>query len=222
MKTQEMVASALLDIRAVHYNETTPFVLTSGTRSPVYVDCRKLISFPRQRSLVISLAAMVVQDDGAARFDCIAGGETAGIPLAAWLSHELSLPMIYVRKQAKGFGRNSQIEGELKPGASVLLIEDLLFDAQSKLNFAAAIRDAGARVEHTVVVFDYGNDVSRRNLSSAGIHLYALTNWSALLQVAVERSYFTERQAGVIRSFLRDPAAWGSKASSEVSEATAI
>lgn len=216
MGTQETVANALLDIGAVHYNDSTPFVLTSGTHSPVYVDCRKLISFPRQRSLIISLAAMAIEKDLTERFDCIAGGETAGIPLAAWLAHELSLPMIYVRKKAKGFGRGSQIEGELKPGASVLLIEDLLFDAQSKLNFAASIRDAGARVEHTVVVFDYGSEASRRNLSSAGISLHALTNWSALLGVAVQRNYFTAAQANVIRSFLQEPAAWKARAESGV------
>ncbi len=209
LNTQEIVAHALLEIRAVHFNDAPAFTLTSNTRSPVYIDCRKLISFPRPRRLVLGLARLVVDYElRDTRFDVIAGGETAGIPYAAWLAQELDLPMIYVRKAPKGFGRGSQIEGEFTAGAKVLLFEDLLFDAQSKINFCQSIRQAGGEVHHTLVVFNYGNPVSLTNLNQHQITLHALTDWPTLLKVAQEQGYFSGPQVDVVKTFLADPAAW--------------
>jgi orotate phosphoribosyltransferase len=209
LNVQEIVADALLDIQAVHFNDTKAFTLTSNTRSPVYIDCRKLISFPRPRRLVLGLTRVIVDYElRDTRFDVIAGGETAGIPYAAWLAQELDLPMIYVRKAPKGFGRGSQIEGELPAGAKVLLFEDLLFDAQSKINFCQGIRQAGAEVHHTLVVFNYGNPISLTNLNKHQITLHALTEWPTLLRVAQEKGYFSSAQVDVVKTFLADPAAW--------------
>src|SRR5206468_3944750 len=129
LDTKDIVARMLLEIKAAHFNSDNPFTLTSGTRSPVYVDCRKLISFPKQRSTVLALARLAVECEWRqTKFDVIAGGETAGIPYAAFLAGELDMPMVYIRKAPKGFGRGSQIEGELPVGSTVLLVEDLLFD----------------------------------------------------------------------------------------------
>jgi orotate phosphoribosyltransferase len=212
LDTKDVVARMLLEIGAAHFYDKTPFVLTSGTRSPVYVDCRKLISFPRQRSTVLALARLVVTYElRGTKFDVIAGGETAGIPYAAFLAGELDLPMVYVRKAAKGFGRGSQIEGHLPEGASVLLVEDLLFDAQSKITFADVLRKAGTTVTHTLVVFNYGNPAARTNLEKNGLTLAALTDWPALLKAAEATGYFTAQQVGVIREFLNDPPAWSAK-----------
>ena len=110
----QLTAKILLDIEAVHVNANEPFVLTSGARSPVYIDCRKLISFPRIRAALMSYSiSLLAESVGVEYFDSIAGGETAGIPFAAFLSERLALPMQYVRKKPKGFGRNAQIEGHL-------------------------------------------------------------------------------------------------------------
>jgi orotate phosphoribosyltransferase len=220
LDTETIVAKVLLDIRAVHLSDRKPFTFTSGTLSPVYVDCRKLISFPKERGLVMALARALVDcgDMHRFRFDVIAGGETAGIPYAAWLAHELGLPMIYVRKAPKGFGRLAQIEGQLDEQASVLLVEDLLFDAQSKINFCTAIRKAGARVENTLVVFDYANARSRSALHQEGIALHALTNWPVLLQMAEETGYFSAEQSRAIRAFLDDPGAWSRQNISSLDE----
>jgi orotate phosphoribosyltransferase len=212
LDSQEMVARALLEIKAAHFNDETPFTLTSGTRSPVYVDCRKLISFPKQRRTVVALARLIVEHEWrGTKFDVVAGGETAGIPYAAFLAAELDLPMVYVRKAPKGFGRGSQIEGQLDPGATVLLVEDLLFDAQSKITFADVLRQADAKVAHTLVVFNYGNPAARVNLEKHGLALQALTDWPALLRAAEANGYFTKQQVGVIREFLADPPAWSAK-----------
>ena len=102
----ETVAKMLIEIKAVHFRADEPYTFTSGLKSPVYIDCRKLISYPRIRSAIMDFAASVVlRDAGFEKFDAVAGGETAGIPFAAWLSDKLGLPMLYVRKKPKGFLR---------------------------------------------------------------------------------------------------------------------
>src|SRR5690606_14919978 len=117
----EIVAKMLLEIGAVHIRADEPYTFTSGLASPVYTDCRKLISFPRIRSAIMDLGALVLLPDaGFDPVDVVAGGEPAGIPFAAWMSDKLALPMVYVRKKPKGFGRNAQIEGTFKEGARVL------------------------------------------------------------------------------------------------------
>ena len=113
-----LTARALLEIKAVHFNAETPFTLASGLPSPTYIDCRKLISYPRIRSVLMDfLCATVLRDAGLEAFDNIAGGETAGIPFAALVAERLALPMTYVRKKPKGYGRNARIEGAMTPGA---------------------------------------------------------------------------------------------------------
>jgi orotate phosphoribosyltransferase len=210
IERKERAAELLLDIGAVHYHEETPFIFTSGWASPVYVDCRKLISTPLQRREIIQLAAEEIDRHiGRDRFDLIAGGETAGIPFAALIADYFYAPLIYVRKQPKGFGRQSQIEGALAPGQRVVLVEDLTTDARSKITFCAGLTRAGALVEHAVVVFYYGvYPDAERNLAEAGLVLHALTDWQTTLVVAERRGYFTPEQAAVVREFLRDPPSW--------------
>ena len=207
---KERAAELLLDIGAVHYWSDKPFIFTSGWASPVYIDCRKLISTPLQRREVIQLAAEEIDRHvGRERFDSVAGGETAGIPFAALIADYFYAPLIYVRKQPKGFGRLSQIEGALDPGQRVVLIEDLTTDAKSKINFCAALKRAGAVVEHAVVVFYYGvYPDAEANLKEAGIVLHALTDWKTTLDVAEKRGYFDAAQVKVVREFLADPPKW--------------
>src|SRR6056297_1837643 len=152
-----LTARMLLEIEAVHFNAKEPFTLASGLPSPTYIDCRKLISHPRIRSTLMDfLAVTVMRDAGFEAFDNIAGGETAGIPFAALVSERLALPMTYVRKKAKGYGRNARIEGVMGAGDRVLLVEDLTTDGGSKLGFVDAIRETGALCAHTAVIFSYG------------------------------------------------------------------
>ena len=200
----------LLDIGAVHCNVERPFIFTSGWASPVYVDCRRLISTPRQRREIIQLAAEEIDRSiGRDEFDLVAGGETAGIPFAAWLADYFFLPMIYVRKQPKEFGRLAQIEGTLEPGKRVILVEDLTTDAKSKVNFCRALKRAGAVVEHAVVIFYYGvYPEAEKNLREVGVRLHALTDWRTTLEVAEARGYFSAREAEVVRDFLATPEAW--------------
>ena len=152
----EVTARMLLEVKAVLFYESKPFIFTSGWASPVYIDCRKLIFYPRIRGQLVDFASTTLaRDAGFEQFDVVAGGETAGIPYAAWIADRLGLPMQYVRKKPKGFGRNAQIEGDIREGARTLLVEDLTTDGRSKINFVKALREAGAVVDHVFVNFYY-------------------------------------------------------------------
>ena len=132
-------AKILLEIKALHFNAETPFIFTSGWASPVYTDCRRIVSFPRARKALMDFAVATIEREiGYEAIDAVAGGETAGIPFAAWIADKLELPMQYVRKKPKGFGRNAQIEGLLTEGQRVLLVEDLATDGIGKTQIALA------------------------------------------------------------------------------------
>jgi len=200
----------LLDIGAVHCNLAEPYTFTSGWKSPVYVDCRKIITPPVARRAIVQLAADVIaREVGRDQIDVVAGGETAGIPFAAWLADYFFLPMVYVRKQPKGFGRGAQIEGDLQPGQRAILVEDLATDARSKVNFCRALTGAGARVANAFAVFYYGvYPDAEKNLAEAGVRLLALTDWRTTLDVAEARGYFDATQVKAVREFLAAPDVW--------------
>ena len=206
----EMTAKMMLEVKAVHFSEGKPFVFTSGWASPVYIDCRKLISYPRVRSTLIDFAtATIVRDVGFEQFDTVAGGETAGIPYAAWIADRLSLPMQYVRKKPKGFGRDAQIEGALAEGARVLLVEDLTTDGGSKLKFAEAVARTGANVTDAFAVFYY--DIfpdTPRKLEAAGMRLHHLATWWDILAVVKKTNAFTPDVIADVEAFLNAPVQW--------------
>jgi orotate phosphoribosyltransferase len=206
----ELTAKMLLEVEAVRFMEQQPFIFTSGWASPVYTDCRRLISFPRVRETLIDFAAAtVMRDAGFEQFDAVAGGETAGIPFAAWMADRLRLPMLYVRKKPKGFGRLAQIEGHAVEGQRVLLIEDMTTDGRSKVNFCNALRQAGTRVEHVLVFFFY--DIfpeGRKILRDLGVTLHFLATWWDVLAVAKASGRFDAAKLAEVEGFMNDPAAW--------------
>jgi orotate phosphoribosyltransferase len=206
----ETTSRILLETKAVLFNPAEPFTFTSGRVSPVYVDCRRLISFPRARTTLMDLASELIRREiSAGALDAVAGGETAGIPFAAWIAERLDLPMLYVRKKPKGFGRNAQIEGEMAEGARVLLVEDLASEGTSKLNFIHAIRQAGGQIGHAFVIFHYGIfPQSVASLEAEGVKLHALATWWDVLKVAHGLGHFTPDQYGAIRSYLEHPENW--------------
>jgi orotate phosphoribosyltransferase len=176
----------------------------------VYIDVRKLISYPRVRSAIIDFAAAtIVRDVGFEQFDTVAGGETAGIPYAAWIADRLSLPMQYVRKKPKGFGRGAQIEGHWRDGDRMLLVEDLATDGGSKINFIEAIRAAGATVAHALVIFHYGIfPASTQRLADLGVTLHGLATWWDVLGEAEASGALSGRDLAEVRRFLEAPEAW--------------
>jgi orotate phosphoribosyltransferase len=209
----DTTAKMLLEVKAVHFSEGKPFVFTSGWASPVYIDCRKLISYPRVRSAIIDFAtATIVREAGFEQFDTVAGGETAGIPYAAWIADRLALPMQYVRKKPKGFGRGAQIEGHLEEGARTLLVEDLTTDGRSKVNFCKALRDAGAIVDYVLVMFYY--DIfpeSKQIIADIKVKLLHLATWWDVLRVVKQGGHFDSRVIEEVERFLNAPAKWSAE-----------
>jgi orotate phosphoribosyltransferase len=203
-------ARILLEIGAVNFRPEEPYTLTSGWKSPVYIDCRRIIYFPRARRKITDLAVEKIERHvGLESIDVVAGGETAGIPFAAWIADRMLAPMAYVRKKPKGFGRNALIEGDVPEGRRTLLVEDLTTDGQSKIRFAAALREAGAIIEHAFVVFFYGVfPGSLETLRGMGIALHHLATWWDVLEAAKDRPYFPDVALAAVRAFLEDPVAW--------------
>jgi len=201
------------EVGAIHLNAATPFIFTSGWASPVYVDCRKLISYPRVRSAITSLAVSTIfRNIGHESIDCVVGGETAGIPYAAWVSERLELPMLYVRKKPKGFGRNVPIEGNIVPGQRTLLVEDLATDGASKVQFANSIRAAGLELKHCFVVFYY--DIfpgSKKILAELSLSLHYLATWWDVLAFVKETKTYDTATIGEIERYLHEPALWSAE-----------
>lgn len=209
----ELVARMLWEIKAVHFSADKPYKLSSGMASPVYIDCRKLISYPRIRSAVMDFAAStVLRDAGFEQFDVVAGGETAGIPFAALLADRLALPMIYVRKAPKGHGRNAQIEGHMPEGARVLVIEDLTTAGGSMFKFIDAIRAAGGIVDHGIALFYY--DIfpeARGEMKSKGVDLHYIATWRDVLAVAKADRLFDGKTLSEVEAFLNAPLEWSGR-----------
>ena len=205
-----LTARMLLEIGAVHFNADAPFTLASGLPSPTYIDCRKLISYPRIRATLMDfLTVTVMRGAGFEAFDNIAGGETAGIPFAAMVAERMGLPMTYVRKKPKGYGHNARIEGVMTEGQRVLLVEDLTTDGGSKLSFVDAIRDTGASCAHTAVIFYYGIfPQTEKTLGDHGITLHALCTWWDVLAEARAQGTFDDATLREVERFLNGPKAW--------------
>ena len=205
-----LTAIMLLEIKAVHFNADEPFVLASGKPSPTYIDCRKLISFPRIRSTLMDfLTVTVMRNAGFEAFDNVAGGETAGIPFGAWVAERMALPMTYVRKKPKGYGRNARIEGAMSEGQRVLLVEDLTTDGGSKISFVDAIRETGATCAHTAVIFYYGIfPQTEKNLSDHGVTLHHLCTWWDVLAEARAQGTFDSKTLREVEIFLKSPEEW--------------
>lgn len=206
----EQTARMLLEVEAVRFSSGDPFIFTSGWASPVYIDCRRLISFPRVRQTLVDFGiSTIYRDIGYEQIDAVAGGETAGIPFAAWVADRMMLPMQYVRKKPKGFGRNAQIEGHLAPGQRILLVEDLTTDGRSKVNFVNALRTAGADCNHCFVFFYYDIFSEAAGiLDEAGLSLHRLATWWDILAEVKRSNRFENAQVAQIEAFLHDPHSW--------------
>ena len=211
------IGEMLLRTEAIQFYKERPFVFVSGRVSPVYIDCRRLLSFPDVRTEIIHQMAKKAETEiGLDAIDVVAGGETAGIPYAAFVSHQLKKPMIYIRKQPKGYGGTKQIEGILEANQRVLLVEDLITDGMSKLRFNIGIRGAGSKITDCLCIFEYGSDnlnlhEGRKNLAEHDIKLYTLANWDHVLSAGQSKKYFSADASKQIVDFLKDPENWGRK-----------
>ena len=182
--SKQKIADLLLKIGSVNINFKKQFTLTSGKKSPVYVDCRKLISFPKEREVVINEMAKQIKGKYQ-KSVLVAGGETAGIPYSSFLCQKLKLPMIYIRKKPKGFGKGKLIEGDFKTKSTSILIEDMATDGGSKIHFIQSMRKNKLNVRDIFVIFFYDIYPSaKKNIKKMNVNLNYLTSWNEILEVS--------------------------------------
>ena len=203
------VASILYDVGGVIFRPRQPFRYDSGILSPVYTDNRLIISYPKQRQKIVNLLIAKVKKIGLP--DVIAGTATAGIPHAAFIAQKLNLPMIYVRTTPKAHGKGNQVEGIIKRGQKVIVIEDLISTAGSSVRVTGALRKLGAIVTDEVAIFTYRLKESEENLKKAKVKLHVLTDLKHSAKVAVKKGFLKEDQVQFILDWAKDPRSWGKK-----------
>tara|TARA_B100000003_G_scaffold140288_1_gene125935 strand:- start:379 stop:1014 length:636 start_codon:yes stop_codon:yes gene_type:complete len=204
----EIIAEKLIDIESVKFSFENHFTLTSGLKSPVYVDCRKIISFIDERELIMNEALNYFKKNNI-QFDLLAGGETAGIPYAAIISEKIKKPMVYIRKKPKGFGQNQQIEGYFKEKEKAILIEDLATDGGSKVVFVEAMRKAGLIVNDIFVIFYYDIfNLENSVLSKLNVNIHSLCTWKDIISVIEKKNSYKENDIKNLKKFLSNPDDW--------------
>lgn len=201
------VAAALLSIDAVSLAPDEPFTWASGLRSPIYCDNRLIVSYPKVRKFISKQLIEMIKREYP-DVEVIAGTATAGIPHASWVSAVLEIPMVYVRSSAKKHGRGNMIEGIIKSGQKVVIVEDLISTGGSALTCAEALKEVGADVIGVAAIFSYQLPISERNFTQEGIKHTALSNYPALIEVALERGVITDEQRTLLNEWNKDPANW--------------
>ncbi|KQL55514.1 orotate phosphoribosyltransferase [Heyndrickxia shackletonii] len=199
----------LLDIEAVFLSPNEPFTWSSGIKSPIYCDNRLTLSYPHLRKEIAKGLAEKINMHFP-NVDLIAGTATAGIPHAAWVSDLMELPMCYVRSKAKGHGKGNQIEGKVEKGQRVVVVEDLISTGGSVITAVQALREAGCEVVGVVAIFTYELEKGKQQLNEFNIEHHSLTNYSTLLDVALERNIITENDLDTLKAWRKDPGSWGS------------
>ncbi|AWZ38064.1 orotate phosphoribosyltransferase [Ligilactobacillus murinus] len=205
------IAKDLLKIQAVKLSPNEPFTWASGIKSPIYCDNRLTISYPKIRTAIAKGIAELISEKYP-KVEVIAGTATAGIPHAAWIAAELDLPLVYVRSKPKDHGRSKQIEGVLHPGAKTVVIDDLLSTGGSVLKAVKAAQNEGADVLGVGAIFSYQLQAIVDNFRQADLSYFTLTNYSELLEVAVETNYISTTERAALEKWRHDPENWSAKA----------
>ncbi|MDE7039501.1 MAG: orotate phosphoribosyltransferase [Limosilactobacillus sp.] len=213
MTYSQRVAKALLDIHAVTLSPDQPFTWASGLNSPIYTDNRLTISYPEVRQAIFNGMVEQIKLHFSAA-DVIAGTATAGIPHAAWVAQNMELPMIYVRTKPKDHGQGKQIEGVLKEGQKVVVIDDLISTGGSVLNAVRAVNNAGGKVIGVVSVFTYDLPVAEQNFMANGLKYYSVTDYMTLIKVAKENNQISADHLKSLQEWRKDPLSWSKEQAS--------
>lgn len=203
----EKVAQGLLDIQAVTLSPDQPFTWASGLHSPIYTDNRLTISYPEVRTNIYQGMVELIKDNYPDA-EVIAGTATAGIPHAAWVAQEMGLPFIYVRSKPKDHGQGKQVEGVLKEGQKVVVIDDLLSTGGSVLKAAQAVNREGGQVLGVVAVFSYQLPALDQNFAEAGLSYQTVTNYTTLITQAEQKQLINQAQLASLHQWREDPQAW--------------
>ena len=207
--TAKKTAEVLLKVKAIKLSPSEPFTWASGWKSPIYCDNRVTLSYPPVRVFLKEEIAKIVELQYG-KPDVIAGVATGAIAIGILVAQELGVPFIYVRPEPKNHGRKNQIEGHLESGQNVVVIEDLISTGKSSLNAVKALKEAGAVVKGMVAIFSYGFDIASDNFKNSNVALTALSNYSHLLEQAMDSKYITEKELETLSEWRKDPGNWKS------------
>ncbi len=204
---QVEVAQRLLQINTIKIQPSSPFTWASGWLAPIYCDNRKILSYPSTRDFICDQFTRLIQEKYP-NAEVIAGVATGAIAHGVLVAEKLGLPFIYVRPQPKSHGLENMIEGDLKAGQKVVIIEDLISTGGSSLKAVEAIRKSGNEVMGMLAIFTYGFATAQQNFDKAGVKLNCLSNYETLLQVASKTGYITEADMEALGEWRKDPANW--------------
>lgn len=200
------IAHELLNIGAVEFNPKDPYTWASGLKAPIYTDNRLIISHPSTRTKVAKAIVKMIQNEFK-EVEVIAGTATAGIPHASIIAHLMDLPMVYVRSSAKDHGKQNAIEGDLKPGAKVVMVEDLISTGASVIQAASSVEEAGGHVIGSMAIFSYLLEQSELNFEKVSYPLVTLTDYQTLVDIATEDPQLNEYK-DTLEQWYKDPVAW--------------
>ena len=211
MKTLEkIVAEKLLKIKAVKLQPANPFTWASGWKSPIYCDNRKTLSYPALRNFIkLELARIIAEKHD--QVDAIAGVATGAIAQGAMVAAELNLPFVYIRATPKDHGLENLIEGDLKPGSKVVVIEDLISTGGSSMKAIDAVRNAGCDVLGMVAIFTYGLSAAEQTFKEGKVNLTTLCNYDAILDEALRTDYIDESEIKTLQEWRKNPSKWNPK-----------
>lgn len=207
-RIEKRIAKGLLDIQAVKLNPENPFTWASGWHSPIYCDNRKGLSYPELRAQISDAMVEKIKEHYA-DCDVIAGVATGAIAYGVLVAEKLGKPFVYVRPKPKDHGMGNQVEGVLKEGDKVVVIEDLISTGMSSLGAVSALTKAGAHVLGMIAIFSYNFPQSRRAFENANIELYTLSDYDTLIDVALETNYINEKDIELLRTWRYSPETWG-------------
>ncbi|MDR1332512.1 MAG: orotate phosphoribosyltransferase [Tannerella sp.] len=206
-KLEKIVAEKLLKIKAVKLQPANPFTWASGWKSPIYCDNRKTLSYPATRTFIkLELARVITEKYEEA--NAIAGVATGAIAQGALVADMLGLPFVYIRSEPKDHGLENLIEGELKPGSKVVIIEDLVSTGGSSLKAVKAVRNFGCEVVGMVAIFTHGFPIAERRFKDAGVQLTTLSNYDTVIEEALRTNYIDESEVAILQEWRKDPENW--------------
>lgn len=202
------VAEFLLQIKAVKLQPQKPFTWASGWKSPIYCDNRTTLSYPKVRTYIRQQFVQIIQDNFP-RPDVIAGVATGAIAHGVLVAEEMGLPFVYIRPKPKEHGLGNLIEGEIKKGQSVVVIEDLISTGGSSLKAVEALREAGCEVKGMAAIFTYGFEGATESFRAAEVKLITLSDYPSLIRQALHDQFITEEDIEALESWRKNPAVWG-------------
>lgn len=211
-KDAKRAAELLLNINAITIKPRNPFKFTSGILSPIYIDNRLVMSFPKVRKKIIEFYVQIIKEKiGLDKIDLLSGTATAAIPHTAFLSQRLNIPMIYVRDTKKGHGKENQIEGKISKGQMVLVIEEHVSTGGSLIGNVKAVRDAGGKVDFAIVTTTFLIDAADENFKKEKVKVFTITDFEVIIDTAIKNNFMMKKDRKIVREWAKDPKGWGKK-----------